>query len=111
MHDSNPPIVSKRSNLVKAAVLAKQTVINDFQIDQAVMSTYSTAEFLELLCRVVEIQSENTKIEDLFLEEKLSAILMQLIQIADKNAKCHHEQKHIAVDYKELITRPKSITE
>jgi hypothetical protein len=53
------------------------------------MSTYSIPEFLEFLCRVVEISSQNTNIEDLFLQEKLSAIMYQLGQIAN----CAHPGK------------------
>lgn len=82
MQDSSPPIVRKKTQLIKAAVLAKQTVVRDFESEPSLRSTYTIPEFLEVLCRVVEITSENTKIEDLFLLEKLTAILNQLLNIS-----------------------------
>ena len=86
MNDSQPPIVSKRANLVRAAVLSKQTVVRDYESESQNMGVFTESEFMEMLCRVVDINSENTMQEDLFLKEKILSVLLQLMKIANPNA-------------------------
>lgn len=58
---------------------------------------------MEILCRVVDINSENTMQEDLFLKEKLLAVLLQLMRISNPNAVVDMCQRNQEIAYEDLM--------
>ena len=84
MEDSTPRIIIDKSDLIKAAVLSKITVVRDFETNN--LLTYNETEFLEILARVVDIRSKGTTIENAAMHTKIEGILDQFIKIGDKKA-------------------------
>lgn len=81
MIDSEPPICTDLQVLVRAAAMAKMTVVKDYELEWGKMLIYTNSEFYELLARLVEIQSRGTMQEDYKLTDKLEQIIPQLLSI------------------------------
>jgi len=77
MNDSVPPVCTNTIVLIQSCVMAKMTVVKDFeQPGQAFkMYQFDFVEFLEVISRVAQTQSIGTNQENALLHKKIEAIL------------------------------------
>ena len=88
-----------REQLIKACVLSKSTVVQDFeaQHESIKYTMVDFVEFLEIIGRLADVKAVGSNQESQFLHQKIEQILGSILDLADTQFK--RPQKKVEVTY------------